>query len=390
MTKQFADHPPEATSRRQDPASGPGLTMEEAALSEDIGAQPDPQAPDFLIQIEPRSGSRGFGLSDVTWPSEDEEAPDYAFLCDLHEVNTFDLTPDTLETLFNTGRYNPHRQDGVIAFALRGAELVDGDQTERVASVTIQTSRPDHRTFRCVLGFYFIETNVLNAYTGSTVPCRKAVAGYANGGSACNMLPTGMHTFFVWRHRDIQPALRMGRSGTDPETGAEATVLRSRNNGQMETLDIFDLSRPYDNVHCSYYLTENSDLGATFSSWGCLTIRGRRTPTDQWARFQSVLTEIGSRRRVDLLLTTGKEASLAAAGGQDNALAALRFGSRGDEVVRLQRHLGLSETGYLGALTLDRMTGAERSHNQSLGNGKRATGVYTPALDSSTRWGVFS
>lgn len=389
MTDQLIDHPPENILSAEKQSSAAYEEMSEAAKREDIGAQPDPEAPGFLMQIEPR-GARSIGLSDVVWPTDDKDAPDFAFLGHLPGDGTFDLTADVLETLFTTGRYSPHKQDGVVAFALRGAELTSGNQDEQVSSVSIRTKRPDHRKFCCVLGFYFPETKLLNVYTGSTVPCRKAIAGYANGGSACNMLPTGMHTFYIWRHRNIKPALRMGRSSIDPETGADATVLRSRNDGRIETLDIFDLSKPYDNVHCSYYLSENASLGASFSSWGCLTVRGRKDPSHQWARFQRVLDSLGAKKRVDLLLATGKEAALAAAGGHEDALTALRFGSRGDEVVRLQRHLGLTETGYLGAVTLDRMTGAERAHNQSLGNGKRATGVYTPAIEASSAWGVFT
>ena len=388
MVDELADYPPEHDAGFKGPRAF--MTMEEAAQTEDIGAQPDPEHPDFLRQVEPRTSARSVSLSDVFWPTDDREAPDYAFIADLPEATKFDLTAETLETLFEAGRYRPHRSDGVIAFALRGATLVNNDEVEHALAVPIQTLRPDHRKFRCVLGFYFTKTKRLHAYTGSTVPCRKAVASYASGGSAANMLPTGLHTFYIWRHRNLKPALRMGRSGVDPETGAPTTVLRSRNNGEMETLDVFDYSTPYDNVHCSYYLSEDPGLGSSFSSWGCLTVRGLKDPSDQWERFQNVLIDLGSRTQVDLLLTTGKEASLAADGGHTDSLTALRAGSRGPEVGRLQRQLGMSETGYLGARTLDKMTGAERRHNDSFGNGRHATGIYTPTLDASTGWGVFT
>ena len=387
MKDELADYPPE---HEVEPKDESGLTMQKAALSDDIGAQPDPEDPNITRHTQPRSWPRDVSLSDVQWPSEDKEAPDYAFLAELPETPVFELTADTLETLFQTGRYKPHRTSRVIAFALRGATISASHQIEEAQSISLETTRPDHRTFCCVIGFYFPDTKRITAYTGSTVPCRAAIAGYANGGSAANMLPTGLHTFYVWRHRSLHPALRLGSSSADPETGARATVLRSTNNVILESLDIFDLSRPLDNVHCSYYLSEQAHLGAMFSSWGCLTVRGLKDPSDQWARFQIVLNQIGAKKRVDLLLTTGKEAAVAAASGHSANLTALRTGSRGPEVQRLQRHLGLAETGYLGARTLDRMTGAERSYNSAAGNGRRATGIYTPALDARTGWGVFS
>ncbi|MEP5758699.1 MAG: hypothetical protein ABJ327_05170 [Litoreibacter sp.] len=387
MIEELADYPPEQAShpRSKDLA----VTMQDAARTEDKGAQPDPEHPDFFVPAEPRSAARGGSRASVKWPRDDRDAPDYAFMANLPEDATFDLNSETLETLFETGRYRPDRQNGVIAFALRGATLVGGDQVEDAQSVPLMTTRPDHRNFRCVLGFYFPQSKRLHAYTGSTVPCRQAIAGYASGGSAANMLPTGLHTFYIWRHRNLQPALRMGLSSADPESGAKTTVLRSRNNGVMETQDIFDLSTPYDNVHCSYYLSEQDNVGAAFSSWGCLTVRGSKAPSDQWARFQSVLNTLGSKKRVDLLLTTGKEAAFAAKGEQTDNLVALRAGSRGAEVEKLQSHLGLTPTGYLGANTLDKMTGAERRHSDNLGKGKKATGVYTLDLDASTGWGVF-
>lgn len=384
----YDDLPPEDLNELDRGSERRSLTLDEAVLQEDVGAQPDPEASDDQEMAAAKSAPR-VAKDDVVWPAEDTDAPDYAYLSAVSDVANFELTPESLEALFQAGRYVPHRGADTIAFALRGAALPSGHEVEGASSVSLENLRPDHRHFRCVIGFYFTASQTLNVYTGSTVPCRKAIAGYASGGSACNMLPTGLHTFYVWRHRNLRPALRLGRSASDPETGAQATVLRSTNDGRMETLDFFDLSRPLDNVHCSYFLTDQADEGAFFSSWGCLTVRGKKTPSDQWAKFQAVLDGLGDRARVDLLLATGKDAALAADPMERPLLTALRHGSRGAEVERLQRHLGVTQTGYLGARTLDKMTGAERAHSDANGLGRRATGVYTPTLDESTGWGVF-
>jgi len=74
---------------------------------------------------------------------------------------------------------------------------------------------------------------------------------------------------------------------------------------------------------------------AAFSSAGCLTVRGRKDPSDQWKKFQAVLNELGQGKRCDLVLLTGRDAGIAAAmllSGQSSNDALLRR-----ELVRLLR-----------------------------------------------------
>ncbi len=371
-------------------AAAAGLTLEQAAMKEDVGAQPGPE--DFASDVA--RGAAAADLSRVTWPSDDSQAPDYAYLASEPAPPTFTLTPSVLETLITLNRYSPYRDKETIGFALRGAQLRQGHEVEMSDKVELENVRPDHRHFRCVIGFYFTGSQTLSAYTASTVPCRLAIWGYKNGGQSSNMLPTGLHTFYVWRHKEIRPALRMGQSKEDPETGAPVTVLRNNNNYMLDTTDVFDLNTPYDNVHCSYYLDEDGRIGAQFSSWGCLTIRGEKTPSEQWKRFQAVLNRLGARERVDLLLATGKDAAVVAAKQQDISIlapkmTALRSGSRGPEVERLQAKISVPVTGFFGAETLDRFTGEQRKLNETAGAGRVADGVYSMAMDAATGWQVF-
>jgi len=370
------------------------LSIEEAITTEDIGAQPGPE--DFVEDFdEPQIKAAAANLSRVKWPAMDKDAPDYAYIANEPDPHSFTLTPDTLEKLIELNRYKPYRDKHTIAFALRGAQIVGGHEVEESDSVSLENVRPDHRNFRCVIGYYFTDTQKLTAYTGSTVPCRLAVWSYKNGGDPSNMLPTGLHTFYNWRHKQIKPALRMGYSKTDPESGAKATVLRNKNDYLLSTLDAFSLSTPYDNIHCSYYLYENNRLGAYFSSWGCLTVRGQNPPTDQWKKFQATLDKLGSKEQVDLILATGKDAALITASDQDisalsSKMTALRRGSRGEEVKRLQAQTGAQITGFFGAETLDKFTTAQRSFNQSSGSGRVADGIYTLELEAATGWNIFN
>lgn len=371
------------------------ITLDEAARLEDVGAQPGPE--DLTAEaVGPAAAAAATELSPVKWPASEDLAPDFRYLADQSVGDDFELTPDVLDHLVTVNRYEPYRDKDVMAFALRGAQLRNGHEIERANTVPLRQATPDHKNFRCVLGFYYLGDRRLTAFTGSTVPCRRAIYGYKHGGAKSNMLPTGLYPYYVWRHKSIRPALRLAKSSGDPESGAPATVLRNTNNYELEVTDPFNYSEPLDNVHCSYYLDEQDYEGAYFSSWGCLTVRGRKSPaSDQWKKFQQVLDSLGERTRVDLLLATGKDAATAAsANGNwslvDERLTALRFGSRGAEVSRLQTKLGTDATGYFGAATLDKLTGRQRVINDAAGHGRIADGIYTTQLDALTGWGVFS
>jgi hypothetical protein len=372
------------------------LTLEEAAERIDVGAQPGPEDLD-VTSPEALAETASIDLSQVRWPSDDRNAPDYAYVAEELDPGRFLLTPDAIEALLRLNRYAPDRSKETIAFALRGASLLSGHEVEDVDEVKLESVRPDHRNFRCVLGYYFTNTRRLSVFSGSTVPCRRAVWGFVNGGDASNMLPTGLHTLFVWRHKALRPALRMGRSSADPETGAQATVLRTTNDTILGTQDTFDLSVPLDNVHCSYFLQEDSFLGATFSSWGCLTVRGEKTPSQQWKKFQKTLGDLGARTRVDLLLASGKDIALIEAGQGDPAsleqkMGALRRGSQGPEVKRLQEKIGFTGSavdGHFGPATLHRFASIQRQLNQELGHGPKADGIYSRDMEAKSGWDIF-
>lgn len=358
------------------------------AMREDPGAEPDPDDLDDSL-----TEAGGPDLSRVTWP-EDARAPDYAWLKDMAEPESFELTADVLEGVVQAGRFDPFRDRGLVAFALRGARLAEGHEAVLQRAIRIETARPDHRRFRCVLGFWHVQTGRVTAFTGSTVPCRLAIAGFAAGGDRSNMLPTGLYTTYVWRHKRLRPALRMSTGNASDaalEAGAQVTVLRSRNDTTLDTTDIFDRGDPpLDNVHCSFFLNEDARLGAAFSSWGCLTVRGRKDPSDQWKTYQEVLSDYGTRNRLDLLVVTGKEAALHAGRAVGAAqLVALRPGSKGGEVSRLQQALGIGDSDFFGPVTADRFTGFQRAFNERNGRGRVADGVLTPSRATEMGLGVF-
>jgi hypothetical protein len=171
-------------------------------------------------------------------------------------------------------------------------------------------------------------------------------------------------------------------------------MIRATNDYILGTKDLWDPTQPYDNIHCSYYVSYIPDLGSYFSSWGCLTVRGKKTGTDQWKKFQKILFGLGTKKRVDMMLLTGKDAALAALQLTNSASdladdsVRLRVGSRGEKVKRLQQKLGVADTGYLGYLTRQSLTEFQREMTSKIGE-PFADGIYSPALDAQTGWGIF-
>jgi Putative peptidoglycan binding domain len=339
------------------------------------------------------------------WPAQDKNSPEYAHLTDTVAPKAFDVTADVVDILIAANRFKPEGHSNVMALAIRGSTLQQPHEQLKKSAIGINDVRPDHRNFRCTLGFYFRGPRQLTLFSGSTVPCPKYIKNYYNivhhlphsSGTSCNMLPTACYVYRVGSHAggSIKPALRT----TDPDhlqSDAVVTVVRTEDDLTFGfgAQDRWDQTTPYDNVHCSYYINYNDSYEAYFSSAGCLTVRGRKDPSDQWAKFQHELNQLGQGKRCDLLLLTGREYALAAmlkASGAHNdpatlqrELVRLRVGSQGDEVRRMQAKLGFSNpTGYFGAGTKKTLTDFQKS------NGHPADGIFSPQLDKALRWNVF-
>lgn len=339
--------------------------------------------------------TRAAGLQ-PTWPAHDEESPDYAHLIPEGREppvgdKAFTLAKAELELLIKANNFDAKGFDDKIVFALRGCKLANGSIVEGADSIDLVETRPDHKNFNCTIGIYSRRTGKLSAYKASTVPAPKYMVNFyqwknGQGGNkaiSANLMPTGCYVYRVNAHKNgtIKPALRL----TDHENLGEdgtATVLRTWNDLTFKTDDMWDQCQPFDNVHCAY--SEES-----FSSAGCLTICGANGQ-GPWGHFQAVLKTMKTNARLDVVLLTGRDASIAAyltqTGGANDAdlvkklIGRLRPGSNGEAVKRLQSRLGMEPTGYFGPNTKKKLTDAQASA------GKRCDGVISPAMDASLGW----
>lgn len=373
----------------------------------------DPDERDALL-AEPDEGEetaeplRGFALAsarmfdkaDVAWVLNDRDHPDYRHLPPNASRSTFVFTPEDLERMIEANHFQPHvGGHGKIVFALRGALLVGaGNSQENRPSLSLRDTRPDHRTFRCVIGVYDRTSQKLSGYAASTVPNAGGVAAYyrlMNGGQGvkANMLPTGCYELCVGTHFGsvtVKGVFRLG-NGPNPDHAGQATVLRSRDDVTYSNQDTWDNCKPADNIHPAFGTT-------AFSSLGCLTVmgsyQGSAGHSGEWAKFRAAAgldSGIGAGTRFDLVLLTGLDAATAvsmrmageSASAINLALAGLRQGSKGPGVAALQAKLGVTADGDFGPGTKLALAKAQL---QKLG---MATGVYSVEMDGAMGFGIF-
>jgi predicted chitinase/peptidoglycan hydrolase-like protein with peptidoglycan-binding domain len=344
------------------------------------------------------------GVPSVSWPKQDKDAPDYAHLEPAGREpvvgdKRFRIAAADMELLIKANAFDPKGPDGRIVFGFRGATIVDAGKQDGAVidadSIELEETRPDHRNFRCVIGYYQRGAAKLSAFTASTVPNVKYLTNYylwmnklgGNSGISANMMPTGCYVFRIGSHSGgkIRPALRM----TDPDNladDAKACVLRTSNDLTLSHDDLFDYCMPYDNIHCAYEYD-------AFSSAGCQTIQGPNGK-GPWGRFQDVLEKLKVNTRLDYMLLTGRDASIAAwlrdagkAEDQDEILrrlGRLRVGSLGAAVDRLQEKIGVKPSGYFGPYTKKKLVEFQRS------KGLVSDGVWSPALDAALGWSIMT
>ncbi|APG12026.1 hypothetical protein BKD09_27185 [Bradyrhizobium japonicum] len=359
----------------------------------------------------------------VVWPEKDASSPDYYHLATSQTLPVpasglaaqldFELKPEDIELVLSANAMNPIGFDDTVALAIRGARLGRLDdktpplENENVASAWITERRPDHKTFRCLIGFYKrasrAQDRTLTLFAASTVPNAEYVESwfkYANGKAPSgigNMMPTGCYVYRVGAHNSphagrIQPALRLTDS-LNLHVDGTATVLRTRNDECYGVDDVWCKTVPADNVHCSFQTATVPAWGAPFSSAGCMTIRGHQTPTDQWKKAQAVMDKLGQGKRCDLILITGRDLAIAAElrrkkeaadpGLVRRELGRLRPGSRGEAVSRLQEKLGVDRTTYFGAVTKKALVDEQFRRRVPI------DGIYSPTLDAAWDWKVF-
>jgi hypothetical protein len=332
----------------------------------------------------------------VRWNPKDDEQPDYRHLDTSLAATTFEFTSADLDLLIQANEFSV--RPGKVVFALRGAALQGGKARENVTSIIMTDQRPDHQSYRCIIGACDRATGRLWAYPASTVPnafyvhkCfAMAKAGTPISGLTGNILPTGCYTYAIGTHKrgkrgEIPGVLRLSTTATG---ASQVVVLRSVNDVVYDRFDRFPIATPADNIHPGI-------LGSSFSSAGCLTIPGRFAAGRHegfWSDFRKALRmdTAGDGTQFSMVLVTGLDAAIAAdvrmRPGEAGRLARLRHGSKGPRVAALQAALGLAPD---SSQLMGPVTRSALAVKQAAVIGW-SDGVYSPAMDQLLGFNVYA
>jgi hypothetical protein len=330
----------------------------------------------------------------VGW-APDDRSPDYAHLRALPAASTrFSLRATDLEQLAAANSFPLSDAGDIVLFGLRGCGIIAA--TEEFADEAILLDRrPDHHTARCVMGVWNRTSGKIAVFPASTVPNAKAVRQWRNVGDIGNMLPTGFYRYVTGTHNSRPGCLVLRKAGGEKRV---VVVRRSSDNLRYERTDMFQKCAPGDNLHPSFFGNTEG-----FSSYGCQVVVGSATNagvhTGPWSAFRRAAGLPARGARDDLpfpyLLLTGAEAQMAsllrrqgqvpgAAGWAE--LRRLRFGSRGDAVLRLQQALGLTAPdGDFGANTAVALHTAQAARLEG-----RSDGILTAEFAAAMGWAVFA
>lgn len=332
--------------------------------------------------------------------AKDERSPDYAHLRSPAVEAAFQLEAADLALLAELNDFPVEESASPVLFGLRGCGVV-----RTAGDIVLKDQRPDHLTPRCTIGAWDRAAARVSTFPASTVPDRRAVLKWKQTRKAGNLLATGLYGYIVGAHATVG---RNGKLNARPgcfllrENGGqkrEVIVRRSADDLSYELTDVIDRDRPGDNIHPTFFTQPND-----FSSFGCQTVVGFANNggnhSGPWAEFRRAagMSDAdgtpGAQYRYMLL--TGAEARLASAMRRAGLAAdpqarrqlrRLRFGSKSEAVRRLQIGLKLpNPDGGFGPNT----AAALYALQQSLSPNKEADGIYTPEMDETLGFGVFS
>jgi hypothetical protein len=299
------------------------------------------------------------GRERVAWPA-DANAPDYrhldydgalpetftltpALLGRLAELNGFDVSPARLSGLNEV----PAQQHRKLLFGLRGCQIV----TQKGGHPVLRETRPDHRTYRCLLGVWDRADDSIRVFTGSTVPnavyMRECLDEFRRlgqlGRRSCNALATGLYRYHVGPHKKRPGAFRQS---------APVALWRTTDDLKFEIGDYFEIGTEEvcDNIHAGAFKQVASGW-PEFGSAGCQVLRGNYlAAASAYEEFRGAAglkvrhDPAQNGRRFLYQLLTGRDARLvshlSAQRQTDWAVfERLRFGSTGPRVAAFKSRL---------------------------------------------------
>ena len=254
------------------------------------------------------------------------------------------FTSDHLRKLLRVNSY-PYSETKLMVFGIRGAKAISTKHDTFAFSHTIQMSELNYLNPNCIIGIWNPVENKIALFSGSTVPNIKFIKKHKDGTAKANAMQSGFYSFYEKGYHNPSPnsahqALRL----------ATNIMLRRSNNDLVYTNeDPVEVGNPNDNIHAAYC----DDLTGNYSSAGCQVIVGQpknkarnfQENTGNWKTFFNIIyKDTPSQLHFDYCLFRYADIDAVSTNTSGLMEARLRFGSKGNSVLELQKKL--KEKGY--------------------------------------------
>lgn len=371
------------------------------------------------------------------WPDDDFKTFDYFHIAAMGETiedadgneidtglteNEFEVTTDLLQSLVDANYFehaitraldDNDRADNRVIIALRGAEIVSDGQGDAPA-ITLKDKRPDHRNTNCVYVVWDRSENgaPLRVFEGSTVPSELYLALFQSFDGQMyrsSMMPQGFHLRVLGnmdvgknvhpntlRQQSICPVIREPDPERDFFDVNESAWDPNSTTGQTAYVGA--------HIHAAYWdARTEAGWGWKFSSAGCQTICGSVSNDRKGGAivdfFEAMaLPEVSKESdeytsekyatTYPMVLLSGREARLHAAGAPMSKMRRIRFGSSVDgeanpdhPIVQIQQALGVTADGQFGPGSMLKLIEVQRGGTWQIGSAP--DGIVTPDLAAS-------
>ena len=230
----------------------------------------------------------------------------------------------------------------MVFFGLRGCLPVDEDDHEFRESHNISISDINHIRPRCTLGQWLPTEGKIALFLGSTVPhLRYVKASVDYNGQNANQLMTGFYKDYrKGVHKVGTPTAHSAFRQTEAHP-----IRRTADDFDYDNDDRVEFENPYDNLHAGWCMGKDHDF---FASAGCQVVagypecpqRGEEPDAGPWKIFKENAYRL-PLTSFSYILLSGHDAQKVILNGEKKMFPTLRFGSRGDLVMDLQKALQL-------------------------------------------------
>lgn len=235
----------------------------------------------------------------------------------------------------------PFSETQFMVFGIRGAQPTSPDFDTFKSSHNIEINEVNYTNPRCIIGIWNPVENKIALFPGSTVPHLKYMKKQKAGTGKANAMQSGFYHFYEKGYHNPSPA----NAHQALRLATNIFLRRSNDDLVYENTDPIEVGNPNDNLHAAYCDTTTGE----YSSAGCQVIVGQpkctgrgtnSSHTGYWRKFYDIIYKTAvSQQHFDYTLFRYVDAEIVSQRGNELMQARLRFGSKGNAVLDLQKKL---------------------------------------------------